>query len=54
MLRTFGSGAYKKHLAALLAQRDTLAAKYAMNRRTGMVPLLLINGHEVKLSPGKY
>lgn len=54
MLRTFGSGSYKKHLAALLAQGETLAAKYAMHRRMGMVPLLLADGQEMKLSPGKH
>ena len=53
-LRQFGSDSYKKHLAALLAQGETLAAKNAMHRRMEMVPVIVANGKEVKLSPGNH
>jgi hypothetical protein len=54
VLRTFGGPAYKKHLAAYLAERETLAAQYAKHREMKMVPLITTGRREVKLSPGEH
>ena len=53
-LRKFGSDSYKKHLGVLLAQGETLAAKYAMRRQMEMIPVTVVHGKEVKLSPGDH
>lgn len=54
VLRVFGSPNYKKNLAAYLAQRETLAEKYAKRREMKMVPLVVAKGQKVRLSPGEH
>lgn len=54
VVRAFGTGNYRKYLAAFLAERETLAARYARHREMKKVPLLLARGRKVKLSPGKH
>ncbi len=54
VVRAFGTDNYKKYLAAFLAERETLAAQHAKHREMKMVPLLLADGQEVKLSPGEH
>lgn len=54
VLKRFGSDAYKKYLAAFLARRETLAAKYAKHREMEMVPVTIADGKEIKLSPGEH
>lgn len=53
-LHTFGTRSYKKHLANYLAQRKTLAETYAKHRQMKMVPIKVLEGREIKLSPGEH
>jgi hypothetical protein len=54
VLRTFGTNRYKKILAGYLASRETLAAQYAKHREMKMVPLRIVKGQQVRLSPGEH
>ena len=54
VLRTNGTAAYKTHLAAYLKERETLTAQYAKHREMEMVPVVIAQGREVKLSPGEH
>lgn len=54
VLRAFGTKNYRVKLAELLAKRETLADKYAKRRTMKMVPITVIDGQEIKLSPGKH
>jgi hypothetical protein len=52
VLRTFGSKDYEKNLADFLEIREPLAAQYAKHREMEMVPVVLAERQEIKLSPG--
>lgn len=54
VLRTFGTKNYRVKLAKFLVKRQTLADKYARQRAMSMVPVTVIAGQEIKLSPGKH
>jgi hypothetical protein len=54
VLRAFGSPGYKAALENFLAQRETLAQQYAMQRQMEMVSLQLAEGQTVNLSPGDH
>jgi BsuBI/PstI restriction endonuclease domain/BsuBI/PstI restriction endonuclease HTH domain len=54
LLKNFGGTAYTRHLAAHLAARGSLAARYAMPRNLKKVPLRVPNGQVVNLSPGAH
>ena len=54
VLRSVGTSKYKKRLAAYLADHETLAEKYANARQMKMVPIAVVAGKEIKLSPGKH
>ena len=54
LLRGFGSARWKKTLSAYLAQRQTLAEKYARERAQALVPVRLASGKKIKLSPGEH
>ena len=54
LLRLFGSSAWHDALAAYLAERETLAAHYAMERSQNKVSARITAGKEITLSPGEH
>lgn len=54
VLMSFGSKSYTKHLAAYLANRETLADQYAKHRKMKMVPIRIPHGEKIQLSPGEH
>lgn len=54
LLRAFGTPAWHDGLAAYLAQRETLVARYAMEREQNRIPVEIVPGKEITLSPGEH
>ena len=54
LLRTFGTAAWQAQLTTYLADRETLAEKYAMVREHSRIPVLIAPGKEITLSPGEH
>lgn len=54
LLRTFGTPAWHDGLAAYLAQRETLVARYTMEREQNRIPVEIASGKEITLSPGEH
>jgi hypothetical protein len=54
LLRTFGTPAWHDNLRDYLAQRETLAAQYAMERAQNRVPVQIAPGKQITLSPGEH
>lgn len=54
VMRKFGSADYPKALAKFNGNRETLAQQYAMHRDMEMVPLVLADGQQIKLSAGAH
>ena len=54
LLRAVGTAAWHDNLAAYLAERQTLVAKYAKEREHNRIPVELIPGKEITLSPGDH
>lgn len=54
LLRTFGTPAWHDGLAAYLAERETLVARYAMEREQNRIPVEIAPGKEITLSPGEH
>lgn len=54
LLRTFGTPAWHAGLAAYLAERETLVARYAMAREQSRIPVEIAPGKEISLSPGEH
>lgn len=54
LLRTFGTPAWHDALAVYLAERDTLAARYAKERKQNRIPIEITPGKEITLSPGEH
>src|ERR1017187_4370432 len=54
LLRTFGTPAWANRLTAYLAQRETLATRYAREREQNLVPVRIAAGNEITLSPGEH
>ena len=54
LLRSFTTAAWNKNLAAYLANRQTLAARYAKEREMRKLPVKLATGETVRLSPGHH
>ncbi|MEC4890252.1 MAG: BsuBI/PstI family type II restriction endonuclease [Nitrospira sp.] len=54
LLRSFGTGAWHDNLTAYLAQRETLAAKYANEREQNRIPVRVAQGKTITLSPGEH
>ena len=54
LLRTFGTSDWHARLAAYLADRETLAEKYAMVREQSRIPVQIAPGKEITLSPGEH
>lgn len=54
LLRTFGTPQWHDNLTAYLATRETLAARYAKERKQNRVPVEIAPGKEITLSPGEH
>jgi hypothetical protein len=54
LLRRFGTNAWHNNLTAYLAKRQTLAARYARDRRQNLVPVQIAPGQKITLSPGEH
>jgi hypothetical protein len=54
LLRTFGTPAWHDNLAAYLAERETLVAKYAKEREQNRIPVEITPGQKITLSPGEH
>lgn len=54
LLRTFGTPAWHDGLTAYLADRETLVARYAMEREQNRIPVEIAPGKEITLSPGEH
>ncbi|MHB8580510.1 MAG: BsuBI/PstI family type II restriction endonuclease [Ignavibacteriaceae bacterium] len=54
LLRAFGTPAWHDALTGYLAKRETLAARYAMEREQNRIPVEIAPGKEITLSPGEH
>lgn len=54
LLRTFGTPAWHDNLIDYLANRETLAARYANEREQNRVPVQIAPGKKITLSPGEH
>ena len=54
LLRTFGTPAWHDSLAAYLAERETLVARYAQEREQHRLPVEIAPGQQITLSPGEH
>jgi hypothetical protein len=54
LLRSFGTPAWKDNLNGYLAKHESLAARYANERKHNLVPVQIAAGKVIKLSPGEH
>ena len=54
LLRSFGTDAWHGNLTAYLAERQTLAARYAQARKQKLIPVRIAPGRQIVLSPGEH
>jgi len=54
LLRSFDTPAWHDRLTAYLAKQQTLAARYAHERKQNLIPVTIAPGREIKLSPGEH
>ncbi|HNX75111.1 MAG TPA: BsuBI/PstI family type II restriction endonuclease [Candidatus Rifleibacterium sp.] len=54
LLRTFGKKAWPSRLKEYLAERETLVARYAMAREHNRIPVEIVPGKKITLSPGDH
>lgn len=54
LLRTFNTQAWHVSLAAYLAERETLVARYAKEREQNRIPVETALGQQITLSPGEH
>ncbi|SRR5579884_812860 len=54
LLRSFDTPQWHDNLTAYLAERQTLAARYAQERKQNRVPVQIAPGREITLSPGQH
>jgi hypothetical protein len=54
LLRNFDTPAWNPDLATYLADRETLVARYAMERQQNRIPVEIAAGKEITLSPGDH
>ncbi|MFQ6289548.1 BsuBI/PstI family type II restriction endonuclease [Yersinia enterocolitica] len=54
LLRTYGTPAWHDSLTGYLAGRETLVARYAMEREQHRIPVEIAPGKEITLSPGEH
>jgi type II restriction enzyme len=54
LLRSFGARPWADNLARYLEKRETLAGRYARERRMRRIPVMLAGNREIRISPGKH
>ena len=54
LMHSFGTGAWHDNLTAYLAKRVTLAARYAKEREQNRIPVQVLPGKAILLSPGDH
>lgn len=54
LIRSYGMASWHNHLTAYLSKKQTLAARYARQRRQHLVPVKIARGKAFKLSPGEH
>jgi hypothetical protein len=54
LLRSFGTPAWHANLTSYLADRETLTARYAMEREQNRIPVKIAERKEITLSPGEH
>lgn len=54
LLRSFGSKSWHDKLTAYLAHRETLSARYAMERKQKQIPVQIAPSKKITLSPGEH
>jgi hypothetical protein len=54
LLRNFNNKSWHDMLTAYLAERQTLAARYAHERKQNLVPVQIVSGKEITLSAGEH
>ena len=54
LLRSFDTPAWHRNLTAYLAGNQTLAARYAHDRKQTLIPVQIAPGMKIKLSPGEH
>ncbi|MGH7838535.1 MAG: BsuBI/PstI family type II restriction endonuclease, partial [Candidatus Binataceae bacterium] len=54
LLRSFGTNAWRAELKAYLAKSQTLAARYARDRKQTLIPVEIAPGKKILLSPGEH
>lgn len=54
LLQIFNTPAWDKKLPVYLAQRQTLASKYASERKQNLIPVHISPDQEIQLSPGEH
>lgn len=54
LLRSFGTAQWRDQLTAYLAERETLVAQYAKERKQNRVPVEIAPGKAITLSPGEH
>lgn len=54
LLRSFGTAAWNKNLGKYLKTRKTLTARYAKEREMKKLPVKLVTGETIRLSPGAH
>ena len=54
LLRSFGTPACNENLPKYLSKRETLVARYAMERKQNQIPVKIAPNKEISLSPGEH
>ncbi len=54
LLRSFGTSAWHDNLTSYRADRETLTARYAMEREQNRIPVAIARGKKITLSPGEH
>ena len=54
LLRTFDTLEWHDNLSAYLAERETLISRYAKEREQNRIPVEIVSGKEITLSPGEH
>jgi hypothetical protein len=54
LLRSFGTLEWHDNLATYLFKSQTLANKYAMERKQNRIPMQIAPGKKINLSPGEH
>ena len=54
LLLTFGARQWKRNLQAYLSSRESLAARYAKERKQNRIPVVVAPGREIHLTPGEH